>query len=460
LDGNDFLLIAAAEGTARFNIRSVPVRRPEREVCMALQSQLFRGDPKLEAAAVSDPAHIVRGATGDHVRKIQLALIWLDGAAIAPDSVYGPATAAAVLAYKQKRNVINRSYETKADNIVGKMTMAALDTEMLGEELKPVLLQSRHPIARLPISRPTRGPLLTFNIAAGSHSGALKIADLRPVPVGPPQAPGPGPNFLQEEVIIARGSIGTIRVLGGAGGNLVRSQLMHFYGKAENDFQVAQLRGAKPPDKNFEEIDILNDDTAATYDARNCGETFFQARVSPPTPPQKLSNIMRLLSLVDTASPRARPPGDYSPEPRFKSGLVSKEGTPLNPKPGRNINIFGEGESSGFEDYSSNIDFCTHTFSEGHAPGSLGHRPWTADPRKPPGIADKSINNICIRGSPIQPVTIKEILRIGASECRVTYAEARPSPMIDRVRAGLTGAKVIDEGGFGTSGRAIVLELS
>ena len=76
---------------------------------MVLRSQLFRGDPKLEAAAVSDPAHITPGATGEHVRKIQRALIRLDSAAIAPDGVYGPATAAAVLAYKQKRNIINRS---------------------------------------------------------------------------------------------------------------------------------------------------------------------------------------------------------------------------------------------------------------------------------------------------------------------------------------------------------------
>jgi hypothetical protein len=42
---------------------------------MHLQSQLFRGDPKLEAAAVSDAAHIVLGTTGEHVRKMQRALI-------------------------------------------------------------------------------------------------------------------------------------------------------------------------------------------------------------------------------------------------------------------------------------------------------------------------------------------------------------------------------------------------
>lgn len=101
---------------------------------MALQSQLFRGDPKLEAASVSDPAHITQGAAGEHVRKIQTALIQLDGATIDPDSKFGPATANAVLAYKKKRNIINRAYQSQADSIVGKMTIDRLDKEMLAVE--------------------------------------------------------------------------------------------------------------------------------------------------------------------------------------------------------------------------------------------------------------------------------------------------------------------------------------
>ena len=101
---------------------------------MSLQSQLFRGDSKLEAAAVSDSAHIVPGAKGEHVRKIQSALIQLDRAPITADGDYGPKTAAAVLSYKQKRNIVNRSYQTKADNIVGKMTIDRLDKEMLAAE--------------------------------------------------------------------------------------------------------------------------------------------------------------------------------------------------------------------------------------------------------------------------------------------------------------------------------------
>ncbi len=118
---------------------------------MPLRSQLFRGDPKLEAAAVSDPAHIVPGARGEHVRRIQRALIQLDGASIAPDGLYGSATAAAVLAFKQKRNIVNRAYETKPDNIVGKMTIARLDSEVADREI-----QRRSKVVLRPISPPPR----------------------------------------------------------------------------------------------------------------------------------------------------------------------------------------------------------------------------------------------------------------------------------------------------------------
>ena len=73
-----------------------------------------------------------------HLGKIQLALILLDAAVIADseqDSLtYGDSTARAVLAYKRKRNIVNRSYQTQADNIVGKMTMASLDGEMVKKE--------------------------------------------------------------------------------------------------------------------------------------------------------------------------------------------------------------------------------------------------------------------------------------------------------------------------------------
>jgi len=105
---------------------------------MALQSQLFHGDSKLEACLIQDSAHVTKGAVGDHVAKIQLALGVLGDLRIAENEVsaqtYGPSTAAAVLAFKTQRNIVNRSYQTTADDIVGRMTIAALDREMFDEE--------------------------------------------------------------------------------------------------------------------------------------------------------------------------------------------------------------------------------------------------------------------------------------------------------------------------------------
>src|SRR6476469_6054785 len=101
---------------------------------MALQSQLFRGDTKLEAAAVSDPAHIMSGSSGPHVGKIQIALIAIDGSSITQDSKYGPATVAAVREFKRKRNILN--FQGQIDDIVGKKTIDALDKEMLIVEQK------------------------------------------------------------------------------------------------------------------------------------------------------------------------------------------------------------------------------------------------------------------------------------------------------------------------------------
>ena len=104
---------------------------------MPLLSRLFQDDPALEAAAQNDAAHITSGQRGAHVRKIQIALNVLDGAGLTVDGIYGPATAEAVLNYKTDRNIVNQAYQTAADNIVGKMTVAKLDQELLARQVKP-----------------------------------------------------------------------------------------------------------------------------------------------------------------------------------------------------------------------------------------------------------------------------------------------------------------------------------
>ncbi len=109
---------------------------------MPLRSNLFRSDRALEACLLRDAAHVTPGAVGDHVSKIQLALEDLDGAKIAAAEKtarrYGPSTTAAVLAYKRKRKIINFSYQSQADNIVGKMTIKRLDDEMFARQETPV----------------------------------------------------------------------------------------------------------------------------------------------------------------------------------------------------------------------------------------------------------------------------------------------------------------------------------
>lgn len=99
-----------------------------------LRSQLFKPDPRLQACLLRHEAHVLEGDQGPHVTRIQLALMALDGCPLSPNdlrrSYYGLSTAAAVLDFKSKRSIINRTYQTKPDAIVGKMTIARMDDEL------------------------------------------------------------------------------------------------------------------------------------------------------------------------------------------------------------------------------------------------------------------------------------------------------------------------------------------
>lgn len=111
---------------------------------MPLKSTLFKGDRALENCLVSNSAHILPGARGEHVSKIQKALTILGAGTIGPEElmgmIYGPTTARTVLAYKgPPRNLINTSYQHTPDNIVGIMTIKALDKEMVDFEIQPAL---------------------------------------------------------------------------------------------------------------------------------------------------------------------------------------------------------------------------------------------------------------------------------------------------------------------------------
>ena len=149
---------------------------------MTLTSSLFKNNKQLQACAREHSAHVTIGAVGEHVAKIQFALVALDRLSIDRTELvkqhYGKSTAAAVLAYKKKRAIINRSYQAVADNIVGKMTIASLDKEMR--------LRERVPRSGGECRPGVRGPALSasalslgFSIPAGA-GGALGVGPTAP----------------------------------------------------------------------------------------------------------------------------------------------------------------------------------------------------------------------------------------------------------------------------------------
>jgi peptidoglycan hydrolase-like protein with peptidoglycan-binding domain len=133
---------------------------------LALQSRLFVGDAALEAAAASDAAHIAQGSSGPHVRKIQTGLNLVDGASLNADGSYGHLTAAAVLNYKRARAIINTARQTEADDIVGRMTVAALDAELVDAE------SPKGPIRIKPVFTAAGGTLA--EAAQGARPGRLR----------------------------------------------------------------------------------------------------------------------------------------------------------------------------------------------------------------------------------------------------------------------------------------------
>ena len=160
---------------------------------MPLVSRWFRGNARLQACLVSDPAHVVTGDSGDHVTLIQSALQVLEGAQISPEDmtggIYGGSTAAAVLDFKTKREIINRAYQRAPDDIVGKMTIQALDQEIATRERQRSSLLLAFKIAPQPlgiiVSQSHPFPGTWASQVEKAHQTLLKK---RPSPAGTPEA--------------------------------------------------------------------------------------------------------------------------------------------------------------------------------------------------------------------------------------------------------------------------------
>lgn len=105
-----------------------------------LSSRLFTVPPndRLERCAKNNSDHIPPGSTGDHVKCIQIALNQLSKVFLKIDGIYGPRTAAAVVAFKEAQSPpLRQTWQSVADNIVGIGTVKALDKQMRDLENAP-----------------------------------------------------------------------------------------------------------------------------------------------------------------------------------------------------------------------------------------------------------------------------------------------------------------------------------
>jgi hypothetical protein len=101
---------------------------------------------------------------------------------------YGPSTAAGVLAYKTRRNIINRAYQTTADNVVGIMTTKVMDEELSALEVSPP------PDQRPACGRTGVGSPLVFASEISDDAferGVLSVRGKRVLPIGLPAVDRP-----------------------------------------------------------------------------------------------------------------------------------------------------------------------------------------------------------------------------------------------------------------------------
>jgi hypothetical protein len=139
---------------------------------------------------------------------------------------------------------------------------------------------------------------------------------------------------------------------------------------------------------------------------------------------------------------------DGDPSYKKREGGEDSGGRPVKPiGTGRMINLGGERETGGFEDYSVNLPFS------GFKRGSMAafvFRPFTEDTDPAVGVPSGSASDICSRGTPVKDETIAAIKRMARSPCRLTYSGDRAS--VARLRS--LGGKILVD-----LGDAIVMEL-
>lgn len=384
---------------------------------MALQSALFRGDAKLEAAAVSDPSHIKQGARGPHVEKIQAALNHLDDAGLDVDGDFGRRTADAVLAFKQARNIVNRSYQSTADNIVGRMTIAVLDQELQKNPPGPLHITVRGNKPRL---------------HQGTDKRRLVSERARSFGVGAPRVGGPDPIVVQKFTRWSPGVLGTVRVA-----QTGRNSVAVCTNERDASQEPAKRLSTKIAFLSNPDNPRVSDTAGASEDGGSVSlknephvmrlETF---RPGDATITVSRPDAIRML-IVEVRQDR-KGPVDRPPLTKLTAGskffsATEKEGGEFDPRGvfhgrpvqvkmgGRLINLGGELETPQFEDYQVDL---------GHSGGHDGFRPWTDDPDASTFIPSGSASHITMRGTPLLEPFIKVIRRIAQPKCLFTFSSS------------------------------------
>ena len=96
---------------------------------MPLQSRLFKDDRKLQNCLERDEWHVVPGARGDHVGRIQRALITLGAGVIdfreLTDKRYGETTASTVLRFKGPPRNITHARTARCGRLIHRKDISA-----------------------------------------------------------------------------------------------------------------------------------------------------------------------------------------------------------------------------------------------------------------------------------------------------------------------------------------------
>jgi peptidoglycan hydrolase-like protein with peptidoglycan-binding domain len=414
---------------------------------MPLQSILFRDDAKLKAAEVSDPAHITPGQRGEHVAKIQMALNVLDSANLNADGSYGPRTADAVLAYKRKRNVVNPSYQAKADNIVGRMTIAAMDRELLAFEAE----------------RPLR--LRDLNGKPSGHSPPSRsLTNARFAKVGFQSVQAPPAISVVRHAPNTTGTVtceNTLFISNAVCTNLndpaydPPKSMENAESPSKGRATFLSDLNAPIPSKNGRPIDdggsvpLTTEPSVMRLECLHPGDAVISASRVGQTRLLFISVRQAKRGIVDGEPLTKLAPGsDFFSDPAASEGKDPEGffgGRPVNPKRGgRMINLGGAGETPEFEDYQVDL---RHSFDT-----NVGFRPWTDDPDPAVFIPDKSASHITLRGVPLDPTKsnfVKVIKRIAGSKCRLTFSGDRSNEAI--IRSQIPGHQLEDPLRRGTS---------